>query len=67
MNRVTERCLRDSSANFFYASKRLFFETKAVKVCLYLAAVVPIILTFLPVFKENQTAGVVLSLISFSL
>ena len=65
MNKVAERCKRESSANFFYASKRLYFETKAVKVCLYLAAVVPIILTFLPIFKENPTAGVVLSLISF--
>ncbi len=65
MNRVAERCQRDSSANFHYASKRLYFETKAIKVFLYLAAVVPIFLTFLPKFKENETAGVVLSLISF--
>ena len=46
MNKVAERCQRDSSANFYYASKRLYFETKAVKVFLYLAAVVPIVLTF---------------------
>lgn len=65
MNKVAERCQRDSSANFYYASKRLYFETKAVKVFLYLAAVVPIVLTFLPVFKENETAGLILSLISF--
>lgn len=65
MNKVAERCKRESSANFFYASKRLYFETKTVKVCLYIAAVVPIFLTFLPIFKENPTAGVVLSLISF--
>ena len=32
MNRVAERCQRDSSANFHYASKRLYFETKAIKV-----------------------------------
>ena len=68
MNKVAERCLKPENAKFHFASKRLFFEAKAVKVCLYLAAVVPIVLTFLPIFNgEDSTgvAGVVLSLISF--
>ena len=67
MNKVAERCAKDSNAKFFFASKRLYFETKAVKVFLYLAAVVPILLTFLPIFKESDTAGLILSLISFSI
>lgn len=68
MNKVAERCQKPSNAKFHFASKRLFFEAKTVKVCLYLAAVVPIVLTFLPIFNEEQSnglAGVVLSLISF--
>ena len=31
MNKVAERCKRESSANFFYASKRLYFGTTAAK------------------------------------
>ena len=68
MNKVAERCLKPANAKFHFASKRLFFEAKAVKVCLYLAAVVPIVLTFLPIFNDDEStgiAGVVLSLISF--
>ena len=68
MNKVAERCTKASNAKFHFASKRLFFEAKAVKVCLYLAAVVPIVLTFLPIFNGEEStgiAGVVLSLISF--
>ncbi len=72
MNKVAERCKRGSIAQYHFASKRLYFETKTVKVCLYLAAVVPIILTlFLP---SNSTVGntsintrVLLSLISFTI
>ena len=68
MNKVAERCLKPANAKFHFASKRLFFEAKVVKVCLYLAAVVPIVLTFLPIFNDDEStgiAGVVLSLISF--
>ena len=68
MNKVAERCKKDSNAKFHFASKRLYFEAKTVKVCLYLAAVVPIILTFLPIFNSEDSSGlggVVLSLISF--
>ena len=69
MNKVAERCKNANCAKFHFASKRLYFETKAVKVCLYLAAVVPIILTFLPMFngKNASNTRVILSLISFTI
>ena len=69
MNKVAERCSRESNQKFHFASKRLYFEAKAVKVSLYLAAVVPIILTFLPIFsgKDSDKARVILSLISFTI
>ena len=69
MNKVAERCSRESNQKFHFASKRLYFEAKAVKVCLYLAAVVPIILTFLPIFsgEDSGKARVILSLISFTI
>ena len=69
MNKVAERCSRESNQKFHFASKRLYFEAKAVKVSLYLAAVVPIILTFLPIFsgEDSGKARVILSLISFTI
>ena len=69
MNKVAERCQKDANAKFHFASKRLYFEAKAVKVSLYLAAVVPIILTFLPIFsgEDSGKARVILSLISFTI
>ena len=69
MNKVAERCSRESNQKLHFASKRLYFEAKAVKVSLYLAAVVPIILTFLPIFSGENSgkARVILSLISFTI
>ena len=64
-NKVAERCQSTDNAKFYFASKKLFFETKTIKVLLYLAASIPIVLTFVPIFRGSETAGLVLSLISF--
>lgn len=64
MNKVSVRCEKDSCAKFYFASKRLFFESKAVKVLLYIIAIIPVVLTFIPEVKDY---AFICSIVSFTL
>ncbi|MDE7105685.1 MAG: hypothetical protein K2O22_00790, partial [Anaeroplasmataceae bacterium] len=67
MNKVRERCLTDKNAKFYYASNRLFFELKIIKILLYLLAIVPVVITVLPQIKSNPVSNVVCTIISFAI
>lgn len=64
MNKVSVRCEKDSCAKFYFASKRLFFESKTVKVLLYMIAIIPVVLTFIPEVKDY---AFICSIVSFTL
>lgn len=63
MNKVAERCKKDGCAKFFYASKKMFFELKVVKLVLYFLNVVPVVICFLP--TSDSTVKLICSCISF--
>ncbi len=65
VNKVSDRCKLDKHAKFYYASNRMFFELKIIRIILYLLAVVPVVLTFIPQVTETQS--LICSLISFAL
>ncbi len=67
MNRVKERCLIEKNAKFYYASNRLFFELKIIKIILYFLAVVPVLITALPQIKTNPVSNVICTIVSFSI
>ena len=65
INKVSERCKLDKHAKFYYASNRMFFELKIIRIVLYLLAVVPVVLAFIPQVTETQS--LICSLVSFAL
>lgn len=65
MNKVNERCGQDKHAKFHYASTRIFRELKAIKVILYILAIVPVVLSFIPQVKAEY--NLICSIVSFSL
>ncbi len=67
MNRVKERCLIEKNAKFYYASNRLFFELKIIKIILYFLAVIPVLITALPQIKSNPVSNVICTILSFSI
>ncbi len=67
MNRVKERCLIEKNAKFYYASNRLFFELKIIKIMLYFLAVIPVLITALPQIKSNPISNVICTILSFSI
>ncbi|MDE7263612.1 MAG: hypothetical protein K2N64_03005 [Anaeroplasmataceae bacterium] len=67
MNKVSERCLIDRNAKFYYASNRLFFELKIIRIILYLLAIIPVIITVLPQIKSNPISNVICTLVSFAI
>lgn len=67
MNKVSERCAIDRNAKFYYASNRLFFELKIIRIILYLLAIIPVIITVLPQIKSNSISNVVCTLVSFAI
>ena len=64
MNKVKERCLQDKYAKFYYASNRMFFEIKIIRIILYVLAIVPVIITILPQIKSNPASNVTCTIIS---
>ena len=54
MNKVSVRCQKQASAKFYYASKRMFAELKILKVLLYILAIVPVVLQFIPAVNSNE-------------
>ncbi|MDE7082387.1 MAG: hypothetical protein K2O89_01625 [Clostridia bacterium] len=65
MNKVDERCGKNKHAKFHYASNRIFTELKVIKVLLYILAIVPVVLSFIPQVKS--THSLICSIISFAL
>ncbi len=53
MNRVEERSQKETSLKFFRASKRMFFETKAIKLGVYVLSFIPILLSFISAVNED--------------
>ncbi|MDE5546059.1 MAG: hypothetical protein K2I88_01195 [Anaeroplasmataceae bacterium] len=67
LNKVSERCALDKHAKFYYASNRLFFELKIIRILLYLLAIIPVVITVLPQIKSNQISNVVCTIVSFAI
>ncbi|MDE6655708.1 MAG: hypothetical protein K2J85_01810 [Anaeroplasmataceae bacterium] len=66
-NKVSERCALDKHAKFYYASNRLFFELKIIRILLYLLAIVPVVITVLPQIKSSAVSNVVCTIVSFAI
>ena len=64
-NRAKERAQKEEFAKFYYASQKMFFDLKASRVVLYLIALVPVILSFIPSVDSNYVF--ICSLVSFGL
>lgn len=64
-NRVKERCQKEEFAKFYYTSQKMFFTLKALRVVLYVLAMIPVILTFIP--SVSVTYVFICSIISFGL
>ncbi len=67
MNKVSERCAMDKHAKFYYASKRLFTELKIIRVILYALAIIPVVITMLPLSQSNPIYPAVCTVISFAI
>ena len=67
MNKVSERCQRQASAKFYYASKKMFTEVKLIKVFLYILAIIPVLLQFIPVMNTNETMSFFYTVLSFAI
>lgn len=64
-NKVKERCKKEEFAKFYYTSQRMFLDLKASRVVLYVLAIIPVILTFIPSVSTEYIFAC--SLVSFSL
>ena len=65
MNKVKERCQKQEFAKFYYTSQKMFFDLKALRVVLYLIALVPVVLYFIPSVESKYVLAC--SLVSFGL
>ena len=64
-NKVKERCQKEEYAKFYYTSQKMFYYLKASRVFLYVLAIIPVILTFIPAVSSHYVF--VCSIISFCL
>mgnify|MGYP006872990732 CR=1 FL=1 len=67
MNKVKERSKNEATLKFYYASNRISRETKIFKLTLYLLSMIPIILSFIPAFKDVDNLVFIATMISFGL
>ena len=65
LNKVKERCQKEEFAKFYYASQKMFFDLKASRVLLYVIALIPVILSFIP--SVDGMYVFICSVISFGL
>ncbi|MCH5143033.1 MAG: hypothetical protein J1G07_04945 [Clostridiales bacterium] len=63
-NKVKERCQREEIAKFYYTAQKMFSELKVSRGILYVVAIIPVVLAFIP---ATATAAFILSIISFLL
>ena len=65
MNRVAANCKKESNAKFYYASQKMFLESKALKITSFIITIIPIILS-LATKGGHNTAVFVTTMISFA-
>ena len=65
LNKVKERCQKEEFAKFYYASQKMFFDLKTSRVLLYIIALVPVVLSFIPSVSSQYVF--ICSIVSFSL
>ncbi len=53
MNKVEERSQKENNLKFYRASKRMFFETKTIKLGTYILSFVPILMSFITAINED--------------
>ena len=63
-NKVKERCQREEIAKFYYTAQKMFSELRISRGILYVVAIIPVVLAFIP---ATATAAFILSIISFLL
>ena len=64
-NKVKERSQKEEFAKFYYSSQKMFFDLKASRVLLYVIALVPVVLSFIPAVSSQYVF--ICSIISFGL
>lgn len=65
MNKVNVRCMKDSSAKFLFASKKMYSDLKWLKIFMYLLNIVPVVICFLP--QSDDLISLICSFVSFGL
>ena len=65
MNSVSKRCQKDEAAKFNYASLKMYKETKAIKLFLYILAIVPIVLSLIPAANAIPNLTFIATMVSF--
>ncbi len=65
MNKVEANCKKENNAKFYYASEKMFLESKILKIATFVISIIPIILSLvLP--KEDNIVVFVATMISFA-
>lgn len=65
VNKVEENCRKESNAKFYYASQRMFFESKVLKVTSFFISIIPIVLSLITMGKES-TIVFIATMVSFA-
>ena len=65
MNKVAANCKKESNAKFYYASQKMFLESKILKVSTFVISIIPIILSLITM-GQKSTAVFVTTMISFA-
>lgn len=66
MKQTLKLCQEEKYAKFYYASQKMFFESKIIKLTTYFLATIPIILSLINA-TNNKTLIFALTMVSFSL
>ena len=64
-NKVQERSQKAEIAKFYYTAQKMFFDLKTARGILFIVAIIPVVLTFIPRVSVNITF--ILAVISFGL
>ena len=64
-NKVKERSQKVEIAKFYYTAQRMFFSLKTARGILFIVAIIPVVLTFIPAVSAN--VAFILAVISFGL
>ena len=64
-NKVKERSRKAEVAKFYYTAQKMFFDLKTARGILFIVAIIPVILTFIPAVSAN--IAFILAVISFGL